>query len=188
MPNLGIIASQISGHLWAPSNSYDSIATTTVGAGGTSTITFSSIPSTYKHLQIRAFARCATATVVRNITLRINSDTGANYATHYLYGDGASALAAADVSAAFMYAGIAAGASANASVFGANVMDILDYANSNKNKTVRNLRGVDNNGSGTVYLVSGMWNNTAAVSTITLAVEGGANFDQYSSFALYGIK
>ena len=167
---------------------YQSISTVTVGAGGSATVTFSSIPSTYQHLQVRALARCATATVVRNITLRINSDTGANYTTHYLYGDGASALATADISAAYMYAGIAAGASANASVFGANVMDILDYANTSKNTTLRNLRGVDNNGSGTVYLVSGLWNNTAAVSTLTLAVEGGANFSEYSSFALYGIK
>lgn len=38
---------------WSPSTDYDSIATTTVGAGGAASITFSSIPSTYQHLQIR---------------------------------------------------------------------------------------------------------------------------------------
>jgi hypothetical protein len=54
-PILGILASGMSGNLWAPGKDFDSIATTTVGAGGASTITFSSIPSTYRHLQIRLF-------------------------------------------------------------------------------------------------------------------------------------
>jgi hypothetical protein len=187
-PMLGIMASGISGNLWSPGKDYDSIATTTVGGGGAASITFSSIPATYKHLQIRISARCAIATVLRNITLRVNSDTGANYTTHYMFGDGATVTAGAEVSVSFMYPGITAGASANADVFAANVMDILDYANTNKNKTLRNLQGIDNNGSGRAYLASGLWNSTSAITSLTFGAEGGSNFDEYSSFALYGVK
>ena len=187
MPNLGIIASSISGNLWAPSKDFDSIATTTLSTTASS-ITFSSIPATYRHLQLRIFARSDIFTVIRNITLRINSDTGANYSSHYLYGDGATAFSAADVNVSFMYIGNAAGGNANANVFGANVLDILDYTNTNKTKTLRNLRGMDNNGSGQVALISGLWNNTSAVTSLTFAIEGGSNFTQYTSAALYGIK
>jgi hypothetical protein len=66
-----------------------------LGGGGAASITFSSIPATYKHLQIRISARCAIATVFSNIiAYRVNSDTGANYTIHYMFGDGASVTTA----------------------------------------------------------------------------------------------
>jgi hypothetical protein len=77
-------------------------------------------------------------------------------------------------------------ASSTASVFGGIVIDILDYANTNKYKTMRTLSGYDANGSGNVGLFSGLWMNTAAVTSINLLTF----YDQYatySSFALYGI-
>jgi hypothetical protein len=86
MPILGIMASQISGHLFAPSGAYDSIATTTLSSPAAS-ITFSSIPATYTHLQIRGIARSTAA--AGNVSIAYNSDTGSNYAGHDLYGDGA---------------------------------------------------------------------------------------------------
>lgn len=67
------------------------------------------------------------------------------------------------------------------------VVDILDYANTNKNKTIRVLAGVDNNGSGEVALNSGLWPSTSALNTIKILTTSG-NLNQYSSFALYGIK
>jgi len=91
-PILGIWASQISGHLFAPSGAYDSIATTTVGAGGTSSITFNSIPSTYTHLQIRAFTGTSTIYVSNAGYVSFNGDTTtSNYNDHAIYGSGASA-------------------------------------------------------------------------------------------------
>ena len=68
------------------------------------------------------------------------------------------------------------------------VTDILDYTDTNKLTTVRTLGGYDVNGAGQFGLFSNLWNNTAAVSTITLRIVGGTNFAQYSEFALYGIK
>ena len=81
-PILGIYASQISGHLFAPSGAYDSIATTTVGAGGASSITFSSIPSTYTHLQVRITAKGNRGIVIENAYLTFNGDSGTNYNAH----------------------------------------------------------------------------------------------------------
>ena len=161
----------------ASTNSYESISTVTVGAGGTSTITFSSIPSTYKHLQIRALA--ITSVVSQGAVVQFNGDSGANYKYHSLYGDGSAAAATngSGVIAPFFMGGVFSPGSA--------VIDILDYANTNKYKTVRSLDGYDANGSGYVDLTSGLWLSTAAITSITLT---RSTIQQYSSFALYGIK
>ena len=74
-------------------------------------------------------------------------------------------------------------------IFGANVLDILDYANTSKYTTARILGGIDINGSGgNIRLDSGVWMNTAAVTSLTISPTTANNFVQYSSFALYGIK
>lgn len=160
----------------------------TVGAAGASSVTFTNIPGTYSHLQVRALVRTSHAAVIRNLGVRINSDSGSNYANHVLQGNGSAASASADTSITYSYIGIAAGANANSNVFGANVIDILDYANTNKYKTLRNLNGVDNNGDGSVFLKSGLWQSTSAITSLSFSIEGGANITQYSQFALYGVK
>jgi hypothetical protein len=181
MPILGIIASQNYPRI---TNSYESIATTTVGSGGSATITFSSIPSTYKHLQIRGIARDASSNGEWKI--EFNSDTTTtNYRRHGVYGDGSSAYAFGvnnNTVAPVSYSG------QTTSVFGGYVTDILDYANTNKNKTVRTLGGYDVNGSGQLGLYSNLWNNTAAITSISLKIVGGSNFAQYTQFALYGVR
>lgn len=174
---IGIIAS--SGGVTS-TNSYESIATTTVGVGGTSTITFSSIPSTYQHLQIRAFTIGSSDNY---FTIRANSDTGSNYAYHQLTGDGTSVTAGAGSSTSTMFSGQGSGSSSNGAVA---VVDLLDYANTNKFKTFRTLTGYDINSVGGIWYRSGLWQNTNAVNNITLV--SGGTFAQYSSFALYGIK
>lgn len=170
---------------------YESIQTVTVGAGGSATITFSSIPSTYTHLQIRYISRSTRASGSDSVSFRFNSDSGTNYARHFLFGDGASAGAGATTSDTMSNCALGSGASAGASMFGGGVVDILDYTSTNKNKTIRSLSGADINGAGgDLRLSSGLWFATpAAINSITLYAQGGAaNFVQYSSFALYGIK
>jgi len=179
-PMLGIMASQISGHLFAPSGAYDSIATVAVGAGGSSTITFSSIPSTYTHLQIRATPKVAAAV---NVYYKFNSDaTTTNYDYHYLYGDGTTPSTGWSSGVAVTgYIGYISQTQPSAMV-----MDILDYANTNKYKTTRTLLGVDANGTGNIELVSTSWMSTAAITQIDIT--SAQVIAQYSSFALYGVK
>ena len=181
-PILGIWASSIQPSLNA--SSFDSIATVTVGSGGQSSVTFSSIPQTYKHLQIRYITRDGVNS--SNTVLTFNGDTGANYSTHYLVGNGSSASAGAAASSSFIYTDILTNSSTS---YSGAVVDILDYASTSKNKTVRTLAGIDLNGSGTVWLASGAWyNSSTAISSLRLINNNANAFPQYSSFALYGIK
>ena len=173
----------------APLNSYESIATATVGSGGSGIIEFASIPSTYTHLQIRAIVRSTTAGNDAWITYRLNDDsTTSNYNTHVLYGTGTSAAAAYysgdDGNLVGRAMGSASGASNN---FAPNIIDILDYRNTNKFTTVRNLSGQDNNGSrNLVMFQSNLWRNAAVVTNIKFYTAD--NFAQHTEFALYGIR
>jgi hypothetical protein len=184
MPILGVIDSGKSGHL----SSYSSIATQTVGSGGASSITFNSIPSTYTHLQIRMLAR---ATDNNTIVYGRFNGSGVNYARHNIYANGSSATANATTSTDASFFGTCSPNAVNSSMFGTSIIDILDYANTNKNKTVRSLAGSDHNATagfdGWFYLQSGLWADTSAINSINLFA-GAGSFAQYSSFALYGVK
>lgn len=162
----------------ADPGAFDSIATTTAGAGGLTTLTFSSIPSTYKHLQLRVSGIVAAG--VTNLAVQFNGDTASNYWWHQLYGTGAAAGSNnSGALTSFIYM------PPSAAQPSAMVLDILDYTNTSKYKTMRGIGGVDTNGAGQVSLNSGMWNSTSAITSITLY---GATYAQYSTFALYGIK
>lgn len=174
--------------LSAIAGDFVSIETVTVGSGGSATVTFSSIPSTYKHLQVRCISRDTSATNdISAMKLTINSDTSSTYTRHILYGDGSSAASAYNSTTGFSYTGLIVQGGSTASIFAANVVDILDYANTNKYKTVRTLSGADRNGSGQVASVSNLWQSTSAITTLSFTATSG-NIAQYSSFALYGIK
>jgi hypothetical protein len=177
-----------SGELPAAPNSYESISTVTVGSGGAANIEFTSISSAYTHLQLRYFER-ATGSYNGGYVdgIQFNSDTGSNYSWHELLGDGSSASAAAGATQTSMRAGRMPAGGVTASVFGTTIVDILDYANTNKYKTIRLLGGYDSNGGGTVDFGSGNWRSTSAISSIKL-IPAAETFAQYSSFALYGIK
>lgn len=167
--------------------SFESIATAT-GTGSSATITFSSIPSTFKHLQIRYVGRTDNSASSRNYYIRLNSDSGANYAYHRLYGDGSvvGAEGYASQTEAYCFSSMP-GALAGTNTMGVAITDLLDYSSSTKNKTLRTLHAFDNNGSGNINLSSGLWMSTSAVTSITIVMANG-NWTTASTFALYGIK
>jgi len=173
---------------------FASIATTTVGAGGASSISFTSIPQTYKHLQIRGIARTNDAGQTQDIIgLRINSDTTtANYVSHRIAADGTNKVAAAQAAGTYSssWAGYATGVNGVASVFGATIIDLLDYTSTVKNKVGRTLAGNSQNNTtdNQIILGSTLYISTNAVTTITLVPIFASGFVQYTSFALYGIK
>ena len=187
-----MIGAIVAGGLSAPTapvtNSYESISTVTVGSGGQSSVTFSSIPSTYKHLQVRALLKSNT-TSVAYVDYTFNGVGGSSYSSHYLFGNGSTAGANAGngSSASSMYLNEFPTTS-NSNIFGAFILDILDYADTTKNKTTRAIGGNDKNGSGVVALSSGLFMSTNAISSITFTPQSSAGVGQYSSFALYGIK
>lgn len=189
MPILGIIASSITGNL--VTNSYESIQTYTVGAGGTSSISFTSIPSTFKHLQIRMMVQTnRSAGVGDDIGMTFNGSGADYYAYHILYGNGSSAAATDNNVSSYVDLSRFSSQSVGASIFSAGVVDILDYTSTNKNKTTRILAGYDANGSGVINFGSGLWKpaTPVAITSLSLVPLVGTAFNQYSSFALYGIK
>lgn len=184
----GVVASGISGNLFAPSGSYDSIATVTVGSGGTSSVTFSSISQSYTHLELRWIYRMKDYSAeASQAYLYFNGVRNGLYALHILSGNGSSASASAASGLSETYIRLGTGPTATANNFGAGVTSILDYTNTSKNKTMRTLGGYDNNGSGQINLTSGLIPVTAALSSFVITPQDG-NFAEYSQFALYGIK
>ena len=161
----------------------------TVSSSGASYIEFTSIPSTYNHLVIKGILRSNRSTEVNDsMYITCNGVGGTSYAFHALNGDGSSASADRGFTRGniFVSYGIsAAGASSN--VYSGIVIDVLDYANTNKTKTFKILGGVDNNGSGAVTFSSGLFNSTNAISSIKIAPAYGTLL-QYSTLSLYGVK
>lgn len=180
---LGILAS--SGG--AAAADYELISTTLVSSA-VSSVTFSSlntVAAAYKHLQIRLAARTATSGNVDDINIRFNSDTGSNYAMHQLYGNGSSVASEGYTNTTLAASALVTGNTATANVFGAAVIDILDFANTTTNKTIRGLSGMASN-SNYVLLRSNHWRSTSAVTSITISAS--ANLSVGSRFSIYGLK
>jgi hypothetical protein len=180
--------------IYAGGGDFESIATVTVGSGGAANIEFTSIPGTYQHLQVRWIGQSNRGTYATdNLHIRLNGDTGSNYASHELRGQGTTAGSFGYASQTKQYISTVIGTTQQASAFGAGIIDILDYTSTSKNKTLRVFAGKDNNGTfnsegGGVQVASGLYFATpAAVTTVTLIAENG-NWQQYSTAALYGVK
>ena len=182
MPILGFIASSTRQGLNVDLGAMFPLQVVTVGPAGASSVSFTNIPNTYSHLQIRGVATSASTP---RIYLRYNSDSGSNYTYHFLEGNGGSAVASAGANQTenwlFINGFIAAN---NPAPF---VIDILDYKDANKFKTMKSLHGNDNNSFGYVSLASGLWRSTSAISSIELFTNT-STFSANSQFALYGVE
>ena len=156
---------------------YEPIATTTLGSAAT-TITFSSIAASYTDLRL---VLVSSDGVGSSITMRFNSDTASNYSRTILNGNGTSAVTALTSNATSINI---APNNATAGLFGLYTIDVFSYAGST-NKTVLSTNSVDQNGSGQVGRLVGLWRNTAAITTITLT--DSSNFAIGTTATLYGI-
>jgi len=156
------------------------IASITVGAGGASGgVFFNNIPQTFTHLQFRIFGRTQNAGVTS-----IYVPATASTPSHYLQGDGASVTSTAQSGLPYGFYGTTVPSAT--STFGSYILDILDYANTNKYKTYRIVGGWDANGSGRVTLGSTLQQSTSAMTSFYFDTENG--FAQYSRIDLYGIS
>lgn len=176
----------------AAGGDFESIATVTVGSGGATDVEFTSIPGTYQHLQLRGVVRESNRSDTNSdLAIQFNSDTtSANYVLHRLNGNGSTTGAGSDVSRGNVgaYRAMTA-ANAAASVFGAFVLDILDYSSTSKNSTIRSFGGHDRNGAGVVAVTSGLWISTNAITSMKIYSHfSPGKLAQYSTLALYGIK
>ena len=183
MPILGIIDSAKAGNLW-PANSYESIATLTPSSG--TTASFTSIPSTYKHLQIRYNIMCASG---NNVTYTVNNDSGNNYSGQGLGITNTPSMRAyvytASTPGFLMGYGSTNGTSGTYPNVG--IIDFIDYASTSKNKTVRAYAGVNsnNNTSNCVELTQNTWYSLTAINRIDIFP---GTYASGTTIALYGIK
>jgi hypothetical protein len=179
MPILGVLASSVQKAV----ESFDSIATQTLSSD-TTTVTFNSIPSTYKDLHVRYVAKKIDSGIT-DINLTFNGDGGSNYSKSWIFTfDGAGPYESGNDTG--LSIGYAAGS--DSGVFGAGMIDIPDYAATTKNKTCTYLTGNEKSSANTTTLVigAGQWRSTAAISSLTLSC--GATFSTGSTFEIYGIK
>lgn len=189
MPIVGQFGSPAGlGSMILPGGSFESIATVTL-ASSTADITISSIPNTYQHLQVRILMRSTYAATEVNASFWLNGDTnGLNYFWHTLTGQGVSVYSGNNSfsTQALLLQTVPAANSASG-IFGALVVDILDYASTNKTKVLRSFGGNDRNGAGYVAATSNIWNSTAAINSFTLK-SWDPSWAAGTQVALYGIK
>ena len=181
---LGILNSQVSP---AGAPAYDLLETQVLTSSAAS-VTFTGLGSytDYKHLQVRASWQ-TTYSIQRDVLIRFNSDSGANYASHYLQGNGSLVGSYARSSQNQIRLENSVSTISNASYYSGAVVDILDFSSANKNTTVRGLSG-DNVTYKNVKLSSGAWFNTSAVTNIEFLIESGYSYSSNSRFSLYGVK
>jgi len=186
---LGVLA--VAGAGPSAGAAYELLETTVLGTA-TASVTFSNLDtnygSTYQHLQLRVVARTDRADTDDFIVLRFNGDSGNNYATHVLRGNGTNVQSSAPRTS---YANIEiqaiTAATQTANSFGAVIIDILDPFETSKNTTIRAFTGLTGSFN-FVSLDSGLWINTNAVTTILLDQSFGSNFVTGSRFSLYGLR
>jgi hypothetical protein len=183
---LGIIASSI----LQDTGDFESIATAT-GDGSSAYIDFTSIPSTYKHLQLRISGEPNNpgGGGATNVVIRMNSDTGTNYTVHYITGNGTGPSADGGASQTYIVLGnILQGSGSN--IVNGLVVDILEYANTNKTKVLKSIGGVDKNGDGWTGIWAGSWQSTSAITSLRVYANDGLNlaWSTKSKLSLYGIK
>ena len=148
------------------------------------TVTFASIPATYEHLQLRCSIRVAGMSARNSTDLTFNSDTGSNYTLHRVHGYGTNKSGAGWASQVKLYAPNATGYDSTSADYSGVVVDILDYANANKNTSCMFTSYVA--GVPDLFFESGLWDATAAVSSIVMT--GTLDITRGSEFTLYGIK
>ena len=161
------------------------ISSVTVGAGGTTSISFTSIPATFTDLLIVVSGRSALAATVSGQYLRMNGDGANNYTWIAMFGDGSTV---STTSSSFGFLGNGVGASATTSVFGNAQIYIPNYRSSTVKHWQSELVGENNGSAAEIRLLNGYWNNTAVVNAVSVNFENqGSNTVQYSTAYLYGI-
>jgi len=179
-----------------PPGDFQSIATVSVGSGGTGSISFTSIPSTFKHLQVRGIMQTNRGTYpLEEIKLQFNSDTGSNYNYYQLAADGQAGSVYTQGATSATFVNIDHSGTSTGGTWGIIVLDILDYTSTAINKTVRGLAGYSHltgttgGYAGIASLNNGLWrNNSTAISSMTFAPRFSTLFTEYTHLALYGVK
>jgi hypothetical protein len=155
---------------------YEAIATQTLGSA-TSSVTFSSIPSTYTDLYLVTNVSRTTAAGAIYLD-QINSDSGSNYSFTYMYGNGSAASSGRASGGTESFLGDISTTPSSVNI------SLQNYSNSTTYKTWLSRASASANA---VAAVVGLWRSTSAINTFRIRTSTGT-FDAGSTFTLYGIK
>ena len=162
----------------AAGSTYTPIATTTLGSAVTE-YTFSSIPSTYTDLVLVVTGNTNNPT---NPIMRFNGDTGSNYSTTWLAGNGTSATSSRGTNTTYIATNNQGYmTSTSNSVI---ITQVMSYANTSTYKTALSRSNTASTG---VDATVGLWRNTAAITSITILTGSANTFSVGNTFTLYGI-
>ena len=163
-------------------------STVTVGAGGASSIDFTSIPSTYTDLCLELSPRTTGAFQESGMFMTFNG-ASTNFSHRYILGDGSAAFSGSNaysIGATKIYAGTVNSGGSTASSFSNCSIYIPNYAgSSNKSCSIDSVMEQNATLSYAV-LIAGLWSSSAAINQITITAQ--TNFVQYSTATLYGIS
>ena len=162
------------------------IATVTVGAGGATSISFSSIPSTFTDLVLVVSARMSSSTPTQ-IGVQLNGTTS-GYTYRYENGTTSSDQTGPLIGGTAMLAGIAPGTGYTANTFSSTQITIPNYTSSTNKSSLAESFAENNASVGQPgYFSAATSNVTATVSSLAVVVGNGASFVQDSAATLYGI-
>ena len=170
-------------------NTFIKIASVTVGAGGASSMAFTSIPATYTDLVLKVSARRSDSSE-GYLSARFNSDSGSNYSNRTIRGTGTAASSSTSSSDTLLFFWVIDGTGYTANTFASADIYIPNYTSANQ-KSISAENAAENNATGSyMQITAGLWSGTAAITAITLYANESATgtFGQYSTATLYGIK
>jgi hypothetical protein len=149
-------------------------------------VTFSTLGS-YEHLQLRINAKTDSSGDYLALHLTLNGDTGTNYSNHRIEGYGTSTAASAATGSTSSYSFFSDSGGTGSAEYGGVIINIYDYLNANKNTAIAGIASASIGGdSPRVSFGSSTWDNTAAVTSVTLN-PSGANFVRGSELTLFGL-
>lgn len=179
-----------------PSSTHFLLGDVTVGSGGASNVTFSSISQSYDHLELFWNARTNYANTYDFVNVIFNSDTTANYNFDYLEGvtgtTGLNPGISTKSGNTNAWLTRIAGANNTSGIFGVGNGLIADYSKTNRNKSMHTYGGYDDYGlatpAGNTRIENSVWFNTNAITSIVFEPDAGTLFAEHTNFTLYGIK
>jgi hypothetical protein len=169
-------------------NTFELIASSTVGSGGAASIDFTSIPSTFTDLCVKLSLRTNNASNIDNIVYQYNNDTtSGRYSYRFLGGQGSSAFSDL-ATGAFNYLGTTTAATTTANTFANSEIYIPNYSGSSQKSS--SVDSVMENNATLSYqnLIANLYNQTTAISSIKIYSVTSSNFVQHSTAYLYGVK
>jgi hypothetical protein len=168
-------------------NTFELIASSTVGSGGAASIDFTSIPSTFTDLVVKISGRTTRTNYFDNLNFRLNGSTTSNNEIYLISYDGTTVLSGASTNIGGEVISAITGSTATSNTFGNAEVYIPNYAGSTYKSFSADAVTENNATANRTGLTAITWQNTAVITYINISPQNGT-FVQYSTAYLYGVK